>query len=111
VAPHQGGGKEVRDRDLAPANGESGGVRIDVYTRAFKFKHDLDIRAAAATHPRPKKAAELAPDLHSQYEELLHTVWDTERRERMMDRIDAALDAEKRRHHHQNNCPVSRDRQ
>jgi uncharacterized protein YpiB (UPF0302 family) len=75
-------------------------VRIDVYTRAFKFKHDLDIRAAAATHPRPKKAAELAPDLHSQYEELLHTVWDTERRERMMDRIDAALDAEERRPHH-----------
>jgi hypothetical protein len=75
-------------------------MRIDVYTRKFKFKHDLDIPAIAATHPRPKKTAELPPDLQTQYEALLHTVWDSERRERMMDRIDAALDAEERRPHH-----------
>jgi hypothetical protein len=75
-------------------------VRIDVYAREFKFKHDLDIPAVAAIYPRQKETAELPPDLQTQYEALLHTVWDAERRERMMDRIDAALDAEERRQHH-----------
>lgn len=66
------------------------------------------------------KAAELPPDLQTQYEALLHTVWDTERRERMMDRIDAALDAEERRRPQDNgglsaattkDQPLSRGRQ
>jgi hypothetical protein len=72
---------------------------IGTYTRRLKLKHDLDNQVVAATHPTFTKAAELPPDLQTQYEALLHTVWDTERRERMMDRIDAALDAEERRQH------------
>jgi uncharacterized protein YpiB (UPF0302 family) len=72
---------------------------IGIYTRQFKFERDLDNPAVAATHPTFTKAAELPPDLQTQYEALLHTVWDAERRERMMDRIDAALDAEERRQH------------
>jgi hypothetical protein len=73
---------------------------IGIRTRRFKFEHDLDNPAVAATLPTFTKAAGLPPDLQTQYEALLHTVWDTERRERMMDRIDAALDAEERQHHH-----------
>ena len=73
---------------------------IGTYRRQLKFEHDPDNRAVAATHPTFTKAVELPPDLQTQYEALLHTVWDTERRERMMDRIDAALDAEERRQHH-----------
>jgi hypothetical protein len=65
---------------------------IGTHTRQFKFQH--------ATRPKFTKAVELPPDLQTQYEALLHTVWDTERRERMMDRIDAALDADERRPHH-----------
>ena len=41
----------------------------------FKFTHDLDIPAVAATQPRPKRAPELPPDLPTHYEALLHTVW------------------------------------
>jgi hypothetical protein len=70
-----------------------------LYTRQLKFERDLDNQAVAATQATFTKAAELPPDLETQYEALLHTVWDTERRERMMDRIDAALDAEERRLH------------
>jgi hypothetical protein len=73
---------------------------IGTFMRQFKFEHDLDNRAVAATYLTFTKAAELPPDLQTQYEALLHTVWDTERRERMMDRIDAALDVEERRQHH-----------
>jgi uncharacterized protein YpiB (UPF0302 family) len=71
-----------------------------IYTRQLKFEGDVDNPAVAAFHPTLTKAAELPPDLQTQYEALLHTVWDTERRERMMDRIDAALDAEEHRQHH-----------
>jgi hypothetical protein len=70
-----------------------------LYTRQLKLERDLDNQAVAATQATFMKAAELPPDLETQYEALLHTVWDTERRERMMDRIDAALDAEERRQH------------
>jgi len=73
---------------------------IGAYTRQFKFEHDPDNPAVAATRPTFTKVVELPPDLQTQYEALLHTVWDTERRERMMDRIDAALDADERRQHH-----------
>jgi hypothetical protein len=73
---------------------------IGSYTRQLKLERDLDDPAVAATHSPFTKAVELPPDLQTQYEALLHTVWDTERRERMMDRIDAALDADERRPHH-----------
>lgn len=73
---------------------------IGTFTRELKFERDVDNPAVAATHSTFTKAVELPPDLQTQYEALLHTVWDTERRERMMDRIDAALDAEERRQPH-----------
>jgi hypothetical protein len=73
---------------------------IGSYTRQFKFGRDIDNPAVPATRLTFTKARELPPDLQTQYEALLHTVWDTERRERMMDRIDAALDADERRQHH-----------
>ena len=73
---------------------------IGSYTRQLKLERDPDNPAVAATHRRFTRAGELPPDLQTQYEALLHTVWDAERRERMMDRIDAALDADERRQHH-----------
>jgi uncharacterized protein YpiB (UPF0302 family) len=73
---------------------------IGSYTRRFKFERNIDNAAVATTRPTFTRPTELPPDLQTQFEALLHTVWDTERRERMMDRIDAALDAEERRHHH-----------
>jgi uncharacterized protein YpiB (UPF0302 family) len=73
---------------------------IGIHMRQSKFERDLDRPAVAATHPTFTKATELPPDLQTQYEALLHTVWDTERRERLMDRIGAALDAEERRQYH-----------
>jgi len=78
---------------------------IGTFMRQFKFEHNVDNPAVAVTWPTFTKAAELPPDLQTQYEALLHTVWDTERRERMMDRIDAALDAEERRQHHDKGEP------
>lgn len=41
-----------------------------------------------------------APDLQTQYEQLLDQVWDSERRERMNDRIDALARADQARPHH-----------
>ena len=40
-----------------------------------------------------------APDLHTQFEQLLDQVWDSERRERILDRCDQAarLDEERER--------------
>jgi hypothetical protein len=73
---------------------------IGMHVSHSKLERDFHEPAVAATHRTFTKATELPPDLQTQYEALLHTVWDTERRERMMDRIDASLDAEERRQHH-----------
>ena len=40
---------------------------------------------------RPSTPRPAAPDLHSQLEELLNTVWDAEANWRLDDRIDLAL--------------------
>lgn len=37
------------------------------------------------------------PELEDQYESLLDQVWDSERRERIMDRVDAAIRLEEQR--------------
>jgi len=46
-----------------------------------------------ATSEAPKPP----PDLDTQFEDLLHQVFDSERRERMLDRIDIAVALEERK--------------
>jgi hypothetical protein len=52
-----------------------------------------------------RRALAQAPDLHSQYEGLLDTVWRCERRAMLMDRIDAQAAYESRRKHRRRGRP------